>query len=199
MRHIRPLLAAIVIAPLAWVLLALGQARSSGAFPHSAGDTLHGGDFLRPVLLLAAAGLLLGLLATLRLSPLGAIAIGVLYTLSYTLLLVAPDRIDRLFPDDLYVAGHLVDLGAPLRSGTAMVLGVLLLVAAASAQRWRAWPRPVAGAGAGAEPATGTTLDPDRPLGTEGLDLSPSYDQPSYDEPPTRERTLTGGRDAYRW
>ncbi|GAA4257321.1 hypothetical protein [Dactylosporangium darangshiense] len=197
MRHIRTLIVAVFVAPLAWVLLALGQVRSDGAF----GDTLHASSFVKPALLLAVAGLLLGLLATLRISPLGAVAIGVVYTLSYALLLVAPARVTRLLPDDFYVAGHKLDLSAPLRSGVAMVLGVLLLVAAASAQRWRAWPRP------DAEEPGGSKLDDDRPLGTEGLGLTPYRDsQSSYDSPPssfedelpTRERTLAG-QDTYRW
>ncbi|MGI5243809.1 hypothetical protein [Dactylosporangium sp. CA-139066] len=207
MRHIRTLIVAVFVAPLAWVLLALGEVRSDGAFGHTASSTLHAGSFVRPLLLLGAAGLLLGLLATLRVSPLGAVAIGVLYTLSYVLLLVAPGRVVRVLPDDLYVAGHLLNLSAPLRSGTAAVLGVLLLVAAASGQRWRAWPRPGAD-----EPAAGEPLDADRPLGTEGLGLTPyrpydetanrQYDEtpsrPYDEEPTTRERTLTGP-DTYRW
>src|SRR3954452_9417425 len=100
MRHTRTLIVAVFVAPLAWVLLALGQARSDSAFDHPASATLHAGSFVRPLLLLAAAGLLLGLLATLRISPLGAMAIGVLYTLSYVLLLVALGRMVRLLPDD---------------------------------------------------------------------------------------------------
>ena len=183
MRHIRTLIVAVIVAPLAWVLLALGEVRSDNAFGHTASATLHASSFVRPLLLLGAAGLLLGLLATLRISPLGAIAIGTMYTLAYVLLLVAPGRVARILPDDMYVAGHLLDLSAPLRTGTAAVLGVLLLVAAASVQRWRAWPRPDV-----AEP-TGGRLDADRPLGTEGLGLTPSY-RAYDDEPTTRERTL---------
>jgi hypothetical protein len=193
MRHIRTLIVAAFVAPVAWVLLALGEVRSDSAFGHTASATLHGGAFLRPLLLLAAAGLMLGLLATLRVSPLGAAAIGAMYTMSYVLLLVAPGRVARVLPDDMYVAGHLLNLAAPLRSGIAAVLGVLLLVAAASAQRWRSWPRPGA-----VEPAAGARLDDDRPLGTEGLGLTPYRDEYPGEEPTTRERTLAG-QDTYRW
>jgi hypothetical protein len=143
LRHIVPLIVAIVVAPLAWVLLALGQDRSAGAFPGAdQGGAPHAGDFLRPVLLLALAGLLLGVLGTLRISPLGATVIGVAYTLSYTMLLLAPSQVRNLFTHDLSLAGRHVDLAAPIRTGTTMVLGVMLLVATASMQRWRRWPGP---------------------------------------------------------
>ncbi|WP_238013679.1 hypothetical protein KZZ52_54835 [Dactylosporangium sp. AC04546] len=188
MRHIRTLIAAIVIAPLAWVLLALGQVRSTDAF---ADDTLHAGDFVRPVAFLAAAGLVLGLLGTLRFSPLGATVIGVLYTLSYTMLLVAPAKTMSLFNDDLWVAGKHIDLTAPIRSGTTMVLGVLLLIAAASMQRWRRWPYPQAEA---PEP-TDTT---NRPLGVEGLGLASAY-RDTEPESTVRYPTTSEPYDTNRW
>ncbi|MET7393495.1 hypothetical protein ABZS66_08385 [Dactylosporangium sp. NPDC005572] len=172
MRHIRTLIAALVVAPLAWVLLALGQVRSADAF---GGNTLHTGDFVRPVAFLAAAGLLLGLLGTLRFSPLGATVIGVLYTLSYTMLLVAPSRTMKLFNDDLWVAGKHIDLTAPIRSGTTMVLGVLLLIGAASMQRWRRWPQQQP------EPAESPETTATRPLGVDGLGLTPTYRDPEPD------------------
>ncbi|GGM41330.1 hypothetical protein ACFFX1_12815 [Dactylosporangium sucinum] len=189
MRHIRTLIAAIVIAPLAWVLLALGQVRSAGAFT----GTLHAADFARPVALLAAAGLLLGLLGTLRFSPLGAMAIGIAYTLSYAMLLVAPAQTMNLFTDDLWVAGRHLDLTAPIRSGTTMVLGVLLLVGAASRQRWRRWPQPAA-------EAPETTETPQRPLGIEGLGLNPAY-RDAEPEPATVPAPYTTPEpyDTERW
>ncbi|MFG2040936.1 hypothetical protein [Dactylosporangium sp. NPDC048998] len=188
MRHIRTLIAAIVVAPLAWVLLALGQVRSADAFPDTA---LQPSDFVRPVLLLAAAGLLLGVLGTLRLSPLGAMVIGIGYTLSYAMLLVAPSRTMSLFSDDLWVAGRHLDLAAPIRTGTTMVLGVLLLVGAFSVQRWRRWPRP---AGAAAEPTEAS----DRPLGTEGLGLTLPY-RDAEPEEPTKYATTPASHDADTW
>lgn len=170
MRHIRTLIVALVVAPLVWVLLALGQVRSAGAFPGTEhGSALHPGDFVRPALLLAVAGLLLGVLGTLRISPLGAMTIGVVYTLSYTLLLVAPSMMRDLLGHDLWVAGHHIDLAEPVRTGTTMVLGVLLLVAAASMQRWRRWPR--------LDDMEREAAAADRPLGTEGLGLTPAYQE----------------------
>jgi hypothetical protein len=144
MRHLGTLIAAIAIGPLAWLLLAVGQDRSARIFAEAQSDAaLRAGDFVRPLLLLTAAGLLLGLVATLRFSPLGAALVGTAYASSYVSLLVAPDRVLNVFGHHVSVAGHRVDLATPIRSGTAMVLGTLLLVAVVSVHRWRRWPRPM--------------------------------------------------------
>jgi hypothetical protein len=169
MRHIGTLIIAIVVAPLAWVLVALGQDRSVEAFAGAdRGGALHADDFVRPLLFLTAAGLLLGILGTLRFSPLGAMVIGIVYTLSSTMLLVTPSGVLDLFTAELSVAGRHVDLAAPIRTGTTMVLGVLLLVGAISVQRWRRWPGP-------ADMVPETAATPDRPLGTDGPGLTPPY------------------------
>src|SRR6266516_2652260 len=81
MRHLGTLIAAVVIGPSAWILLAFGQDRSAQAFAHAQNTALHTGDFVRPVEYLAAAGLLLGLLATLRVSPLGSVLTGLGFAL----------------------------------------------------------------------------------------------------------------------
>ncbi|MGI5175180.1 hypothetical protein ACQEVZ_02465 [Dactylosporangium sp. CA-152071] len=161
MRHLGTLITAIVVAPLAWVLLAIGQQRSVAAF---SGD-LQPAEFVRPLLVLAAAGLLLGVLGTLRFSPLGAMTIGIVYIFSNTLLLVSPSTVTRVFTDDLYVAGRHIDLAAPIRTGTTMTLGVLLLVGATSMQRWRRWPQP-------ARDGAPETAAENRPIGVDGLGLT---------------------------
>jgi len=167
MRHLGTLIAAIVIAPLAWVLLAFGQDRSAAAFAYAQSTGgFHTGDFVRPVQCLAAAGLLLGLIATLRFSPLGATLTGLLYTSSYVLLLVAPRELMNLFRHNLSVAGHHADAATPIRTGTTLVLGVLLLVGVVSVGRWRRWPRPI-------DPADEMTAVDDRPVGIDGLGLAP--------------------------
>ncbi len=179
MRHLGTLITAIVVAPLAWILLAIGQQRSVAAF---SGD-LQPAEFVQPLLVLAAAGLLLGVLGTLRFSPLGAMAIGIVYILSNTMLLVSPSTVTRVFTDDLNVAGQHIDLVAPIRTGTTMVLGVLLLVGATSMQRWRRWPRP-------ADDAAPGTAAEDRPVGVDGLGLNaPQQDT----EPELSVRYATSG------
>jgi hypothetical protein len=160
---------ALVVGPVAWVLLAFGLDRSSKVL---VGADLHANDVTRPLLLLAAAGLLLGIVGALRLSPLGALVLGILYTSSYTLLLVAPERVMDLFNADLSVAGRHADLSTPIQTGTSLIIGVLLLVGSVRAGRRRV-PRPAAEP---AEPA-------ETAVGIEGLGLRSSY---YYAEPETR-------------
>lgn len=165
MRHLATLIAAIVIAPLAWILIAFGQDRSAAAFTAQHAGGLHGADFVRPLQYLAAAGLLLGLIATLRFSPLGALATGVVYTSSFALLLVAPNNVMDLFRHTLSVAGHQADPATPIRTGTTPLLGVLLMVAALSVGRWRRWPRSSGW-------SSGAAAGEDRPVGIDGLGLT---------------------------
>jgi hypothetical protein len=142
MRHITTLIAAVVIGPLAWVLIAFGQDRSVQIFATTEGaGVFHRSDFVRPLLMLAAAGILLGLIATLRLSPLGAVVTGAVYAASYLLLLAAPGTVLRLFRHSLSFAGWHADASTPIRTGTTLLLGGLLLVAVFSVGRWRRWPR----------------------------------------------------------
>ncbi|SDY88692.1 hypothetical protein SAMN05444365_10411 [Micromonospora pattaloongensis] len=174
MRHLGTLIAAVVTAPLVWILLAAGQDRSLRAFAAAQdGAELTGGDFLRPVLVLAAAGILLGLIGTLRYSPLGATVAGAAYAASYLGLLVSPSRALDVVDHTLSVAGHRIELAAPVRSGTTLLLGALLLVSVASVQRWRRWPRPTADEFPVVVPDE--IIPPmkgqDRPLGADGLGL----------------------------
>jgi hypothetical protein len=167
MRHIGTLIAAFVIGPSAWILLAFGQDRSVQAFAHAqSASALHTGDFVRPVEYLAAAGLLLGLLATLRFSPLGSVVTGLGYTFSYVLLLVAPKGLMDLFNHHFTVAGRPFDPATPIRTGTTLVLGALMLVATLSVGRWRRRPR------LDDEPFDEFS-DRDRPVGVDGLGLTP--------------------------
>jgi hypothetical protein len=176
MRHLYTLIAAVFVAPLSWILLAFGQDRSAQAFANAqhngAYDT---SDFVRPMVYLAVAGLLLGLLATLRFSPLGAVLTGMGYAASYVALLFDPKGVLGLFPKNLSMAGHSVDPTIPLRTGTAMLLGALMLVAAVSVGRWRRWPSAEEPEQAAFEQAQ------DRPLGMDGLGLGLSH--PASAEP----------------
>lgn len=196
MRHVWTLIAAVVIAPLAWVLLAYGQDRSLQAFVNGeAASAFRGGDFIRPVLCLAAAGLLLGLVGTLRLSPAGAVLTGLLYTASYAALLADPDAVLNLLPGTISVAGREADLATPLRTGSAMVLGAALLLAVASAGRWRRAAVREQDAEL-ASVAAPLSLPSDRPLGADGLGLpAPLSGEPMGDVPLRDvDRDPDGGR-----
>jgi hypothetical protein len=146
MRHVWTLIAAIVIAPAAWLLIAYGQPKSAAAFAKSVGS---GGwqatDFVWPLVFLGGAGLLLGLLATLRFSPLGAVAAGLFYVVSYVAVMFDGKDVYKLLSErDVSLFNHRAHLYDPVVNGTTLLLGALLLVGAASLTRWRRWPTPAA-------------------------------------------------------
>lgn len=201
MRHFGTVLAAAVVGPLAWVLFAIGQDRSARAFAAAQdGGALDSADFVRPALVLAAGGLLLGLIATLRFSPLGAGLTGLVYSASYLGLLLSPAAVMNLLDHTVTVGGHRIDLAIPLRTGTTPLVGALLLVGMVSIRRWQRWPRPAADAPAADAPAA---LHPDeiippasgrgRPLGVDGLGLGAAHRSP---EPELVPAGGAGARDA---
>ncbi len=163
----------MVIGPLAWILLAIGQDSSVRAFTAAqSSGAFNTGDFMRNALLLAAAGLLLGLIATLRISPLGAVLTGVVYAGSYLAMLTRPTWLLRLLGHKVTVAGQHADLATPVRTGTTLLIGAAMLVAVLSVQRWRRWPRPAAEAPEMEAPdsfSSPAALAQDRALGAEGL------------------------------
>jgi hypothetical protein len=140
MRHVCTLIAAVLVAPLSWLLLAAGQDGSAQAFA-TARDigAVDAGDFVRPVMSLAGVGLVLGFLGTLRFSPLGAILIGGGYAATYLGLLVDPGGVLGLFPPRVPVAGRSIDPTTPIRTGTALLLGAFMVLAALSISRRRRW------------------------------------------------------------
>jgi hypothetical protein len=154
MRHLGTLIAAIVIAPAAWLLIALGQTEAGTSFAKAqASGAWPAGDFLGPLLLLAGAGILLGLIGTLRFSPLGAVLTGLVYAASFVAVLFAGKTVNDLLNYSITISGHKADLRTPVATGTTLILGALLLVSAASTKRWRRWP-----AGATIEPTADESL-----------------------------------------
>jgi hypothetical protein len=107
-------------------------------------------DLIEPAAYLAAAAVLLGLVATLRISPLGALVAGLLLAGVYLGMFADPFAVRDAVPDDWKLFGDVIPLRLPLTNGTLLLIGVLLLMAVFSAQRWRAWP---AGPAAAAAPA----------------------------------------------
>jgi hypothetical protein len=143
MRHLGTLIAAIVIAPAAWLLIAFGQTEASPAFAKAlSSGAWPAGDFTAPLLLLAGAGILLGIIGTLRFSPVGALLTGLVYTASFVALLFAGKTVNSLLDYTITIAGHKADLRAPVGSGTSLLLGALLLVSVVSIKRWQRWPVP---------------------------------------------------------
>lgn len=142
MRHIYTLIAAVYVVPASWLLLAFGQDRCAQVFADAqTGGGFDTGDFVPPAMCLAGAGLLLGLFATQRSSPLGVVLTGSALAAGYLALLVDPDGVLGLFPRDLSVAGRAIDPTTPLRTGTALLLGALMVAAGSCAGRWPARTR----------------------------------------------------------
>jgi hypothetical protein len=181
MRHLWSLLAGVLAAPLAWGLIAVGQARSqqtvTGWVDSRTFDTT---NLIEPASYLAVAGILLGLIATLRISPLGPLVGGVLLSGVYAGMFVKPLDVRNAVPDTWELFNRHIPLRGPLDNGTLLLVGLLLLVAMFSGQRWRRWPTPAADlfpddSTAGADTATMPTTEllyPGGALGTDdaGLD-----------------------------
>ncbi|GAA4450750.1 hypothetical protein GCM10023170_036930 [Phytohabitans houttuyneae] len=135
------MLAGVAAAPLTWVLVATGQAESSSTVAGWAQarryDTV---DLIEPAAYLVVAGVLLGIIGTLRFSPLGPLVAGLLLITPYAGLFVDPLAVRDTVPDGWSVLDRDIPLLVPLDNGTLVLLGALLVVAAFSVQRWRRWP-----------------------------------------------------------
>ncbi|NUO60717.1 MAG: hypothetical protein HOV71_05170 [Hamadaea sp.] len=140
MRHLWSLIAGVVIAPLAWAVVAFGQTVMGEVYTAGA-PTGYSSKVLLGAGVLVGAGLIVGLIASLRVSPVGPLLVALLYLGSSALLIFAPktgaDVFDRVQKD---VLGHDVMTITPLKSGIIPVLGGVLLIAVFSGGRWRVWP-----------------------------------------------------------
>jgi hypothetical protein len=141
MRHLWSFLAGLVVAPVTWVLITLGQDGSGSTIDRwveiKASSTA---NLIEPAVYLGVAGILLGLLGTLRFSPLGALVAGLLLITPYVGMFIAPFTVRDWIPDGWKALGDPLPLRHPVENGTLFLIGVLLLMAAFSAQRWRRWP-----------------------------------------------------------
>ena len=195
MRHLWTLIAAIVIAPAAWLLIAFGQTQSGVAFAKATqSGTWAAGDFVWPLVFLAGAGILLGLIGTLRFSPLGAVLTGLVYVASFIAVLVDGKAVYKLFNYKITILKHDALIPAPIANGTTLVLGSLLLVAVASVARWRRAAAVPAEAAPGeeypgSEPQTEDTKDFWTPTTPVTTPLVPS----SFGEESSTERVVPGG------
>jgi hypothetical protein len=152
MRHLWSFLAGLVVAPVTWVLVTLGQ-DGSGRTVHRWVEigTYSTPNLIEPAVYLGVAGILLGLLGTLRFSPLGPAVAGLLLVVPYLGLFVAPFTVRDRIPENWKMLGDPLPLRQPLENGTLFLIGVLLLMAVFSGQRWR--QRPVGPAEAELTPA----------------------------------------------
>jgi hypothetical protein len=169
MRHLWSFLSGLAVAPVCWLLVALGQTTSARTIADWVSDGgYHTATLLVPAAFLLVAGLLLGLLGTLRVSPLGPLAAGLALAAPYIAMFVVPLRTREIIGTPWQILGEPVVLLHPVENGTLALLGVLLATAVFSGQRWRSRPgradagEPAEQAGPGTPPAEPL---PVRPLG----------------------------------
>src|SRR5439155_3032325 len=127
MRHLLSLLAGLVVAPLVVVLASPGM---------TVFLTFDGNPWLG-LAYLAGAGLVAGAIATPRISPVGPIVAGAILVGLEVYQIVRPGELTRLLRLNDLVVGGLPFRLLSVESGLCGVVGALLLVAAASPQRWR--------------------------------------------------------------
>ncbi|KXK59948.1 hypothetical protein AWW66_21505 [Micromonospora rosaria] len=145
MRHLWSFLAGLVVAPVTWVLVTLGQDGSMRTVDRWVEvGTFNTANLIEPAVYLAVGGILLGLLGTLRVSPLGPLVAGLLLVTPYVGMFVAPFEVRDRIPDGWALFGDPLPLELPVENGTLFLIGVLLMTAVVSRQRWRRWPRPAA-------------------------------------------------------
>jgi len=143
MRHLWSFLGGLAAAPLCWLLIAIGQATSADTLTGWVdSDRYETAYLIGPAIYLLAGGIVLGVLGTLRISPAGPITAGLLLIAPYAAMFANPFAVRDAVPSDWRVVGEPLPLRLPLENGTLALVGVGLVVAAASVQRWRAWPAP---------------------------------------------------------
>ncbi|MGH3737372.1 MAG: hypothetical protein ACRDT6_17430 [Micromonosporaceae bacterium] len=138
MRHFLSLLAGLLIAPVAWIVIGLGQTKLGLA---AAGDQYDTGRAIPALAVLAAAGLLIGLIGSTRISPLGPLFAGLLLLGGQALYVWRPSVIPGLGSTKLLGVPAGAFMSTPASTGLAGVLGASLVVALLSIGRWRRWPK----------------------------------------------------------
>ena len=161
MRHLWSFLAGLVAAPLTWALIALGQDGSGRTVTRwEEVGTYNTANLIQAAVYLGVAGILLGLLGTLRFSPLGPLVAGLALAGPYVGLFVDPFAVRDVVPTNWKVFGDPLPLVQVLDNGTLFLIGTLLLMATFSVQRWRRWPRPAAATPAASADSASSVEDP---------------------------------------
>ncbi|MFK3981022.1 hypothetical protein ACI2K4_11670 [Micromonospora sp. NPDC050397] len=141
MRHLWSLLAGVVAAPLTWVLITLGQDGSTRTVTRWLEiGKYNTANLIEPTVYLAVVGILLGLIGTLRVSPLGPLVAGLALVTPYVGLFVNPFWVRDTVPANWKVLGDPLPLLQPVENGTLFFVGLLLVIAVFSGERWRRWP-----------------------------------------------------------
>jgi len=128
MRHVLSLVLGVVVAPLVWVAVAVGQGATKEGVPHG---------LLVSGLVLVGVGLVAGLLVSLRTSPLGAVFAGIVFLGASAFMYLDHNRGMDLFTTNWTIMRYPIDLASPLTTGVLAFAGGLLLMSVFSAARWR--------------------------------------------------------------
>lgn len=191
MRHLWSLLAGIVAAPLVWILVALGQDGSTATITTWAETSaFNTARLIEPAVYLAVAGIVLGVLGTLRWSPAGPLTAGLLLMAPYVGMFISPLRVRSAVPGGWRLFGDPLPLRLPLDNGTLLFVGLLLFMAVFSVQRWRRWPRPAAPSSSSVDdtaPDLFAGMAPDPEIKT------PTLAYPPADVPEPRPAPTAGG------
>jgi hypothetical protein len=145
MRHLWSLIAGVVLAPIVWAVAAYGQAVTAQVSAKGA-PTSFESKLLIAAAAFVGAGLLFGLIGSLRVSPVGPLIAGLGYLGSYGFAIAAPKAAHDAFDWVATVGDYKVYFLTPVTTGLIPVLGGALLMAVFSAGRWRSWPASAAAA-----------------------------------------------------
>lgn len=118
----------VVIAPLVWVAIAVGQGATQEGVPNG---------LLVSGLVLVGVGLVAGLLASLRTSPVGAMFTSIVYLGASAFMYLDNSRGMDLFTTNWKIREYPIDLASPLTTGVLAFAGGLMLMSVFSAARWR--------------------------------------------------------------
>jgi hypothetical protein len=143
MRHVLSFFAGVVAALLTWILLSTGQHRwqmTVLGWDSTASFSTIG--LLGPTVFLLIAAMMLGLVATTRISPMGPIAAGLMFTVPTIMMFTNPFSVLNWVSDSWRLLGQDFAPRLPMENGTLPFLGFMLLMATFSAKRWRRWPKP---------------------------------------------------------
>jgi hypothetical protein len=155
MRHLWSLIAGVVLAPIVWAAAAYGQAVTAKVGAGGA-PTSFESKLLIAAAAFVGAGLIFGIIGTLRVSPVGPLVAGVAYLGCYAWAIASPSTASDAFNRVTTVGDYEIHYATALTSGLIPVLGAALLMAVFSPGRWRAWPAPEA---VSTEPAPMSTTD----------------------------------------
>jgi hypothetical protein len=201
MRHLGSLITSIVIGIVAWIAIGWSQAHL-GTMAVTGTATRNWSGYWLSLLIMACAGLVIGIIAATRISPTGPFVVGLGYLVLQALYVTWPGFLGWL-PNSVF--GQTDVWTRPERSGMTAVLGLVLLASVLSIRRWQRQPR-LLSAGRHTEqppaaPAVEATTASQFPMSDRrDAATTDTAERPTFGAPPERpatgeSTTLPGTRD----